>query len=73
MVPKEVKTFFTWCAVWPLQVDIVHRFVVVHGQIILNQFRNFPNKEVQRAAFVGALKGHLEQRRHSKVRTRVSL
>eukprot|EP00884_Botryococcus_braunii_P022842 jgi/Botrbrau1/9241/Bobra.180_1s0003.1 len=46
---------------------VVERFVVVHGQIILNQFRNFPNKNVQRAAFVGSLRQRLELRRHSKL------
>ena len=32
------------------QVERVERFVVVHGQIILNQFKHFPNKAVQRSA-----------------------
>lgn len=51
----------------PLQVDRVERFVVVHGQIILNQFKHFPNKAVQKAAFVSELKHRMEMRRHSKL------
>lgn len=46
------------------QADAVERFVVVHGQILLNQFRHFPNKAVARSAFVGALKERMAQRRH---------
>ena len=42
----------------------MERFVVVHGQILLNQFRHFPNKAVARSAFVGALKERMAQRRH---------
>jgi DNA (cytosine-5)-methyltransferase 1 len=48
-------------------VDRVERFVVVHGQIVLNQFKHYPNKAVQRAAFVGELKGRMEQRKHHKL------
>jgi len=46
------------------QADAVERFVVVHGQILLNQFQHFPKKAVARAAFVGALKERMAQRRH---------
>ncbi len=42
----------------------MERFVVVHGQILLNQFQHFPKKAVARAAFVGALKERMAQRRH---------
>lgn len=41
--------------------------MVVHGQIILNQFKHFPNKAVQRAAFVGELRSRMEQRKHHKL------
>ena len=51
----------------PSQVDRVERFVVVHGQIMLNQFKHFPNKAVQKAAFVSELKHRMEMRRHSKL------
>ena len=41
--------------------------MVVHGQIILNQFKHFPNKAVQKAAFVGELRSKMETRKHSKL------
>jgi DNA (cytosine-5)-methyltransferase 1 len=50
-----------------LQDAKVERFVVVHGQIILNQFRHYPNKAVQASAFAAALKSAMESRRHSKL------
>lgn len=40
---------------------------MVHGQIILNQFKNFPKKTVANSAFVSGLKGKLELRRHCKL------
>jgi hypothetical protein len=51
----------------PLKADRVERFVVVHGQILLNQFKHFPNKAVQKAAFVGELKQRMEARKHMKL------
>lgn len=45
----------------------VSRFLVVHGQIILNQFKNFPVKQIQRCAFVGQLQKQMEARRHSRL------
>ena len=53
----------------PMQADAVERFVVVHGQIILNQFKNFPKKAVANSAFVGGLKAKMELRRHCKLYT----
>lgn len=50
-----------------LQVPEVERFVVVHGQIILNQFKHFPNKAVKSSAFPAALRTALEMRRHLKL------
>ena len=50
-----------------LQDAKVERFVVVHGQIILNQFRHYPSKAVQASAFATALKAAMESRRHSKL------
>ena len=35
--------------------------------IILNQFKHFPNKAVQKAAFVGELRAKMETRKHSKL------
>lgn len=43
------------------------RFAVVHGQIILNQFKHFPNKALQNCAFVNSLKTAMEARKHSKL------
>ena len=51
----------------PFQAELVERFVVVHGQIILNQFKNFPKKSVANSAFVTGLKGKMELRRHCKL------
>ena len=48
-------------------LQMVERFVVVHGQIILNQFKHFPNKAIQNCAFVTGLKRLMEARRHSKL------
>ena len=50
-----------------MQADSVERFIVVHGQIILNQFKHFPNKAVQKAAFVTELRNKMETRKHSKL------
>lgn len=41
--------------------------MIVHGQIILNQFQHYPNKAVKGSAFAGSLKGAMEMRRHSKL------
>ncbi len=43
--------------------------MVVHGQIMLNQFRHFPIKAVAKSAFVAALKQKMELRRHCKLYT----
>lgn len=50
-----------------LQIAAVERFIVVHGQIILNQFKHFPNKAIQSCAFVNSLKTAMEARKHSKL------
>ncbi|GFH06107.1 cytosine-specific methyltransferase [Haematococcus lacustris] len=49
------------------KVERVERFVVVHGQIVVNQFTHFPNKAVQKAAFVDQLKAMMSQRKHNKL------
>jgi DNA (cytosine-5)-methyltransferase 1 len=48
-------------------VDRVERYLVVHGQILLNQIHSYPNKAVQRSPFVTSLKEKMEMRRHSKL------
>lgn len=50
-----------------MQLASVERFVVVHGQILLNQFKHFPNKAIQSCAFVNSLKTAMEARKHSKL------
>lgn len=66
------------CAVWCCacchpaatqsnQVASVERFLVVHGQILLSQLKNYPTKDVQRSPFVSSLKERMEARKHSKL------
>ena len=50
-----------------MQAEAVERFVIVHGQVILNQFKNYPVKAVRESAFVAALRTRMQQRRHSKL------
>lgn len=45
---------------------IVERYVVVHGQIILQQFAEFPDDTIRRCAFVSGLEDKMEQRHHTK-------
>ena len=45
----------------------MERFVVVHGQILLNQFQHFPSKAVKDSAFASSLRAAMETRRHSKL------
>jgi hypothetical protein len=42
------------------QADVVERFVVVHGQLFLNQFSNYPVESVRRSAFVSTLKERMQ-------------
>lgn len=51
----------------PLQPEAAERFLIVHGQVFLNQFKTYPVKAVREAAFVGALRTRMQQRRHSKL------
>ncbi|XP_071699041.1 DNA (cytosine-5)-methyltransferase 1B-like [Rutidosis leptorrhynchoides] len=45
---------------------IVERFVVVHGQIILQQFAEFPDETIRKCAFVSGLEDKMEERHHTK-------
>ncbi|CAN6280974.1 unnamed protein product [Urochloa humidicola] len=45
----------------------VERYVVVHGQIILQQFADFPDESIRRSAFVTGLVLKMEERRHTKL------
>ncbi|KAJ0039655.1 hypothetical protein Pint_27589 [Pistacia integerrima] len=44
----------------------VERYVVVHGQIILQLFAEFPDEQVKKCAFVVGLTKKMEQRHHTK-------
>ncbi|CAA6657370.1 unnamed protein product [Spirodela intermedia] len=45
----------------------VERYVVVHGQIILQQFAEFPDEKIQKCAFVTGLGYKMEERHHTKL------
>ena len=44
----------------------VERYVVVHGQILLQQFAEFPDNTIKNSPFVTGLKVKLETRHHTK-------
>ncbi|KAL4556199.1 hypothetical protein LXL04_038842 [Taraxacum kok-saghyz] len=44
----------------------VERYVVVHGQIILQQFAEFPDDTIRKCAFVSGLEDKMEERHHTK-------
>ncbi|CAM8988592.1 unnamed protein product [Rhodiola kirilowii] len=44
----------------------VERYIVVHGQVILQQFHEFPDATIRRSAFVSGLLDKMETRRHTK-------
>ncbi|KAL5196611.1 hypothetical protein ABZP36_000123 [Zizania latifolia] len=46
---------------------LVERYIVVHGQIILQQFSDFPDETIRRSAFATGLLMKMEQRRHTKL------
>lgn len=45
---------------------VVERYVVVHGQIILQQFLEYPDQNIKRCAFVIGLTKKMEERHHTK-------
>ncbi|GAA0163095.1 DNA methyltransferase [Lithospermum erythrorhizon] len=45
---------------------VVERYVVVHGQIILQQFLEFPDKNIKKSGFVLGLTNKMEERHHTK-------
>lgn len=49
------------------KADAVEHFLLVHGQIILNQFRNFPSKEIKQCGFVHQLTEQMSRLRHNKL------
>lgn len=44
----------------------VERYVVVHGQIILQLFNVYPDREIKNCAFVSGLKQKMEEKHHTK-------
>ncbi|KAJ9177054.1 hypothetical protein P3X46_012307 [Hevea brasiliensis] len=44
----------------------VERYVVVHGQIILQLFAEFPDEKIKKCAFVVGLTNKMEERHHTK-------
>ncbi|XP_039140950.1 DNA (cytosine-5)-methyltransferase 1B-like isoform X2 [Dioscorea cayenensis subsp. rotundata] len=46
---------------------LVERYVVVHGQIILQQFSEFPDDNIRKCAFVTGLSEKMQERRHTKL------
>ncbi|KAL7223863.1 hypothetical protein ACSBR1_025343 [Camellia fascicularis] len=46
--------------------EAVERYVVVHGQIILQQFAEFPDDTIRKCAFVTGLHDKIEERHHTK-------
>ncbi|CAK9149524.1 unnamed protein product [Ilex paraguariensis] len=46
--------------------EAVERYVVVHGQIILQQFSEFPDEKIIKCAFVIGLTKKMEERHHTK-------
>ncbi|XP_051145037.1 DNA (cytosine-5)-methyltransferase 1B-like [Andrographis paniculata] len=46
--------------------QVVERYVVVHGQIILQQFSEYPDDSIKKSAFVTGLAQKMEQRHHTK-------
>ncbi|XP_058090030.1 DNA (cytosine-5)-methyltransferase 1B-like [Magnolia sinica] len=45
----------------------VERYVVVHGQIILQQFAEYPDEMIRKSAFVTGLSDKMEERHHTKL------
>ncbi|KAL5720779.1 DNA (cytosine-5-)-methyltransferase [Ranunculus cassubicifolius] len=46
---------------------VVERYVVVHGQIILQQFAEYPVKTISNSAFASGLSMKMEERHHTKL------
>lgn len=44
----------------------VERYIVVHGQIILQLFAEYPDAKIKKCAFITGLMSKMEERRHTK-------
>lgn len=47
-------------------LEVVERYVVVHGQIILQQFSEYPDDSIKKCAFVIGLAKKMEEKHHTK-------
>ncbi|KAJ3674716.1 hypothetical protein LUZ60_005332 [Juncus effusus] len=45
----------------------VERYIVVHGQIILQQFAEYPDNNIRKCAFVSGLMEKMQERQHTKL------
>ncbi|KAG6551170.1 hypothetical protein Mapa_007405 [Marchantia paleacea] len=61
---EQARTEPTWIA--SKQAD-VERFVIVHGQIILQQFAEFPDQLIKKSGFILGLATKMEQKSHEKL------
>ncbi|GJP36008.1 hypothetical protein CLOM_g20549 [Closterium sp. NIES-68] len=46
----------------------MERFLVVHGNIILQQFREYPVETIRRSPFISTLRGKMEMRSHTELK-----
>ncbi|KAJ7541010.1 hypothetical protein O6H91_10G041100 [Diphasiastrum complanatum] len=49
------------------KIPDVERYVVVHGQIILQQFAEYPDDSIKKSSFIIGLMAKMEQRHHTKL------
>lgn len=59
--PAESPTFVS------SKLGAVEKYCVVHGQIILQQLREYPDKLIQQSAFGAGLAAKMEARQHTKL------
>nr|XP_010936296.1 DNA (cytosine-5)-methyltransferase 1B [Elaeis guineensis]XP_019701343.1 DNA (cytosine-5)-methyltransferase 1B [Elaeis guineensis]XP_019701346.1 DNA (cytosine-5)-methyltransferase 1B [Elaeis guineensis]XP_019701349.1 DNA (cytosine-5)-methyltransferase 1B [Elaeis guineensis]XP_029123947.1 DNA (cytosine-5)-methyltransferase 1B [Elaeis guineensis] len=48
-------------------LTLVERYIVVHGQIILQQFAEYPDENIRKCAFVTGLSDKMMERQHTKL------
>ncbi|KAL2621227.1 hypothetical protein R1flu_001432 [Riccia fluitans] len=61
---EDERTELTWISSKPADVE---RYVIVHGNIILQQIEEFPEQLIKKSAFGTGLKIKMEQRNHEKL------
>ncbi|XP_074575215.1 DNA (cytosine-5)-methyltransferase 1B-like [Curcuma longa] len=67
-VIKKVSEFSkTHPAYISSNLSLVERYIVVHGQIILQQFAEYPDETIRKCAFITGLSDNMEQRSHTKL------